>query len=124
MFNSTKTLCVRAMLIGAVALSVSAAGAADPGLRLWQKQHPGSTPPAGMTRDGRGSMPQAYRSYSYAPAGPQTVRSFSYAPTSPQTVRSYSYAPSAPQTVRSDSVEPGAAAAANAAPACSCRCGH
>ncbi|MCA9091215.1 MAG: hypothetical protein KDA90_21575 [Planctomycetaceae bacterium] len=80
MSTSLKNLTTAVAVAALVAVSVSSAQAGDPGLRLWQKQHPGSTPPSSMLRSGRAMSPQSYRSYSYAPSAPQTVRSFSYEP--------------------------------------------
>ncbi len=137
MTNTQKNyvLCAAVLMVGS--MLVASASTADPGLRLWQRQHPGSTP-GHQTNNGVTSL---YRSFSYEPATPvqnvvtppvppvssQTVRSYSYEPAAspavavsptpcpssgPQTVRSFSYEPapvavSSPQVVRSYSYEPG-----------------
>lgn len=87
MLTSLKSLAV-AFAVTAIALaSMNSADAGNAGLRLWQKQHPGSTPPSWKFGSTRLAPSGVYRTTSNAPASVETVRSFSYEPGSTTTTQ-------------------------------------
>lgn len=97
MSTSVKKFSFVSAVVAVIALSVSSADAADPGLRLWLKQHPGRTARPAARQTTSTPVTQLFRSFSYEPstAAPADngACTFPNSNSNGTTVRSYSFEP-------------------------------
>tara|TARA_R110002072_G_scaffold282552_1_gene445517 strand:- start:19507 stop:19899 length:393 start_codon:yes stop_codon:yes gene_type:complete len=110
MFTSLKKFSFVSAVVAVVAMSVSSADAADPGLRLYLKQHPGRTSRPVARQTTSSPLPQVFRSFSFEPSAtaPAVDSTQPYPNCGCTTTRSFSFEPGndvpqmfAPSSVRS-----------------------